>query len=328
MTTVGYGDIIATTPTEQAYMIVCMLIGATVFGHIVGSMASLVENFNAEGQRRKEKIDEVNAYLKDRKLSRELRRKVQMYYEYYLDRKSAFDEEKILSELSGTLRRDIVMFLNRDIMSKIDFFSSIQDENFISYVMTLMKPMFCVPYDFIFKEGQIGHDMYFLVKGKVEVVGGIHTDTPKRYKVMKSGEYFGEIALTMSIKRTASVRALTFANLFVLSKTDLDNMTDSYPILAQRIKSHFVKTVSRMQSGEVQVTRKQLSRAASFMPGASTNLTNGTGGELKCGLPHSPSPSVELENVLEELEKNISPSSIPRQPHVPMNADLPTPDGD
>ena len=37
-------------------------------------------------------------------------------------RKSAFDEERILSELSDTLRQEVVLFLNDDIIDTIALF--------------------------------------------------------------------------------------------------------------------------------------------------------------------------------------------------------------
>ena len=48
MTTVGYGDILPFTVSEKVYAIAIMLMGATVFGYIVGSVGTLATNANGE----------------------------------------------------------------------------------------------------------------------------------------------------------------------------------------------------------------------------------------------------------------------------------------
>ena len=60
------------TDAEKMYAIFSMLLGATVFGYIVGSLASIMQKFDAHAARYKEKMDEVKEYIKERGLSREL----------------------------------------------------------------------------------------------------------------------------------------------------------------------------------------------------------------------------------------------------------------
>ena len=50
MTTVGYGDITPQNNTEMAYSVVIMILGGTVFGYIVGSIATLINNTQGKGR--------------------------------------------------------------------------------------------------------------------------------------------------------------------------------------------------------------------------------------------------------------------------------------
>ena len=43
MTTVGYGDITPTNMAERIYAICAMFFGATMFGYVIGSIASIYE---------------------------------------------------------------------------------------------------------------------------------------------------------------------------------------------------------------------------------------------------------------------------------------------
>eukprot|EP00500_Bicosoecida_sp_ms1_P000160 CAMPEP_0203810142 /NCGR_PEP_ID=MMETSP0115-20131106/2759_1 /ASSEMBLY_ACC=CAM_ASM_000227 /TAXON_ID=33651 /ORGANISM="Bicosoecid sp, Strain ms1" /LENGTH=1752 /DNA_ID=CAMNT_0050718925 /DNA_START=358 /DNA_END=5612 /DNA_ORIENTATION=- len=244
MTTVGYGDVYAVNNSEMIYTIICMIAGATVFGYIVGSMASIVNRLNYGDSRYKDKMDEVAEYLRERNITPDLRKKIRRYYEYYLSRKSAFDEATILSELSDSLKREAILHLNKDIIRKIPFFEA-QSEGFISFVMSIMSPMFCVPRDYIFQQGEIGLEMYFLVKGRVEVVQGTGEEEAV-LKELEEGSFFGEIAILCATKRTASIRAITFCNLFVLMKDDLDMMILHYPTLAAMMQQSIRKKMETM----------------------------------------------------------------------------------
>jgi len=58
MTTVGYGDIYAQNNTERMYSIIIMILGATVFGYIVGSVAALVGQLSGMNMR-EEKLSQI-----------------------------------------------------------------------------------------------------------------------------------------------------------------------------------------------------------------------------------------------------------------------------
>lgn len=59
MTTVGYGDVLVTTTLERGFCIVGMLIGATVFGYIVGNVSVMMESFDLQSALRTQKMDRV-----------------------------------------------------------------------------------------------------------------------------------------------------------------------------------------------------------------------------------------------------------------------------
>ena len=100
-----------------------------------------------------------------------------------------------------------------------------KDPGFISYVVSLMRPEYCVPNDLVFREGEVGKEMYFLVQGLMEVVVKIGTAEETTYGQIEEGDYFGEIAVFELVRRTASVRAIQYSTTFVLTSESLDNVT-------------------------------------------------------------------------------------------------------
>jgi len=254
LTTVGYGDVYPVSRAEKAYTVLAMIIGAIVFGYIIGSMAALVHKIDKSSIFR-EKLDIVKEYMRERKLSFALRTKVKQYFEHLFTIHTNFDENEILTDLPDCIRDEVVLFLNRDIVSKIPFFDS-SDDSFIAFVVSLMRPQFCIPEDFIFMEGDLGTEMYFLVKGCVDIVGSAGTPDETVYQTLYEGTYFGELAVLFHCRRTASVRACTYCSIFSLSRKDLDSVMDSYPLMAEKMTHALEKTRRDMDKGKMYLAPK------------------------------------------------------------------------
>ena len=70
----------------------------------------------------------------------------------------------------------------------------------------------------IIKQGEMGEEMYFICRGQVEVLDATGTGAA----TLADGEFFGEMSLLLAQPRTASIRATTACDLFVLHKADFD----------------------------------------------------------------------------------------------------------
>ncbi|KAG9402212.1 Potassium voltage-gated channel sub H member 5 [Aphanomyces cochlioides] len=234
MATVGYGDILPISHLEVAYVIFYMLVGASVFGYIIGSMSSLVDQMQTKSMAAKEKMNRVKDYMKERRLPKPLCNRIRRYFEFYMSQKEIADESAFLDDLSDDLRTQLVLHLNRDVVSKISFFSH-QDDACISYLMGILYQECCTPGEYIFYEGEYGRHMYFLVKGTVEVVINAGTAKEITCKVLTEGSFFGELAMLLSSKRCASVRAKTFGILYVLSRNGMERIRTHYPDISNQI---------------------------------------------------------------------------------------------
>ena len=80
------------------------------------------------------------------------------------------------------------------------------------------------------KQGEPGHEMYVVARGEVEVMDG-----DARLATLGEGNFFGEQSLLLAAPRSASVRALTACDLFVLDKTDFQKVLWEHPRLARSI---------------------------------------------------------------------------------------------
>jgi CRP/FNR family cyclic AMP-dependent transcriptional regulator len=80
------------------------------------------------------------------------------------------------------------------------------------------------------KEGDIGHEFFVIVDGKVEV-----TRKGRKVATRGSGEFVGEIALLEQTPRTATVTAKTPLRVFVLTNRDFRSLLDENPGVERKV---------------------------------------------------------------------------------------------
>jgi voltage-gated potassium channel len=88
------------------------------------------------------------------------------------------------------------------------------------------------PGEYVFHAGETGHEMFFISRGRLEVLG---RDGKTLLDTLSDGEIFGEMALLSGQSRNASVRATDYCDLYTLDKETFDRIMEGYPEFAQHI---------------------------------------------------------------------------------------------
>jgi CRP-like cAMP-binding protein len=130
------------------------------------------------------------------------------------------------------LQNEVSVHLRREILEKIPTFSQVSDE-FLKDVSLHMRPQVCVPGECVFKEEDVGNEMYFVIRGKLNVLA-----SDKKLSSLADGDFFGEIALfTENKKRTATVKSVSYSDLYKLDRELFNEVLLRYPDIANQIKS-------------------------------------------------------------------------------------------
>ena len=81
----------------------------------------------------------------------------------------------------------------------------------------------------IIKSGAIAREMYLICHGEVEILDA----NGQRVATLGAGDFFGEIGLLASTTRTATVKATTHCDLFILEQEDFFRIMRDHPHLAE-----------------------------------------------------------------------------------------------
>jgi len=231
LTTVGYGETTPLTNAQRIYAILIMLTGVGTYGFIIGNVANLLSKRNPGRAQFFNNLEQLKVFVNYRIIPLSLQKKISDYYNYIWKKKLGFDESVFLSSLPQGLQNEVSIHLKREILEKIPLFKGISDE-FLRDVSLHMRPIVSVPGECIFAEGDLGNEMIFVIRGKLEVI--LNDEV---ISILTDGDFFGEIALfTERKKRTATVKSVTYSDLYRLDRELFDEVLKRYPRIAEHIK--------------------------------------------------------------------------------------------
>jgi glucose-6-phosphate 1-dehydrogenase len=121
--------------------------------------------------------------------------------------------------------------VNRETLEQVPLFRG-GDPLLLNQVSMALVPRAAAPGETIIHKGDTGTEMYLISRGEVEVLDG----RGQVQRIFREGDCFGEVALLLSTPRTATVRARTPCDLFVLERADFSRILREHQQFARTIE--------------------------------------------------------------------------------------------
>lgn len=129
-------------------------------------------------------------------------------------------------------------------LDAIEVFSDLDAET-MAALGSVVKALKIPAQGSIFLRGDIGDEIFFLRRGRVEVLLPLEGGKFHHLATFCQGDFFGEMAFLDCEPRSADVRAVTETDLYVLSRKRFDGLTKSNPGLGGRIFERLAYAVSK-----------------------------------------------------------------------------------
>lgn len=235
LTTVGYGDITPQTIGARFYTMAIMLIGVGVYGVIIGQISRLMMLQDRYTQEKNDKLSHLGQYMKHYQIPSNLQKEVYSYYGHILNNSIAKQDDDILRDLPTSLQNELEIYAKIKLIKNIDIFKDCSLPC-LKMIAQKLKQNCYNPQDVIITEGQNGDQMYVIAHGEVQVlVAG------KILKTLRSGQFFGEMALIEDAVRKATIQSRTYCDLYSFCKEDFLKVIASYPVMKKRFYDIYEK---------------------------------------------------------------------------------------
>ncbi|HLP28026.1 MAG TPA: cyclic nucleotide-binding domain-containing protein [Candidatus Didemnitutus sp.] len=224
MCTVGYGDITPQTELQMMYATAVMLVGYVLFAYLVGNIASLFNTVDPLRSEHVRTMDQATSFMQYHNVPHHLQHRIIDYLGYMWERKVTYDETFMLDMLPWGLRSEVSMYLRSEVIERVPFFRE-ASESFIREVADSLRPIVVTPGEFVFRYGDRARFMYFISHGSVEVL----SSDGSQIGTLQTGDFFGEMALLEKRRRSASIRAIEYSDLYVLDAAAFDHILTNFP---------------------------------------------------------------------------------------------------
>eukprot|EP01025_Chloroclados_australasicus_P052025 TRINITY_DN6056_c7_g1_i1.p1 TRINITY_DN6056_c7_g1~~TRINITY_DN6056_c7_g1_i1.p1 ORF type:complete len:227 (+),score=26.31 TRINITY_DN6056_c7_g1_i1:75-683(+) len=201
----------------------------------------------------------VDKFIKLRNLPNDLARRIRTYFNFVSTRDMHHSDVDLVKNMPNELQQEVVFYIFRKILENTPFFKG-RSPHFIVQVVLRFRLEVYSPGDCVVKYGDVGERMYFIVQGSLEVripstkarentiskevsqkrlkvrddeklfqkyITGVSVDNSydelqeEPIQVIQQGHYFGEYSCLTGQKRSASVYAIDYCEIYSLSREDL-----------------------------------------------------------------------------------------------------------
>lgn len=224
------------TNLEFMFVTTNYLIGILLFASIVGNVGNIIVNIQKNRSKFQTKIDNIKDYMQQRKVPSNLQHRVIKFYNYMWTNDHPISNESVLASLPEKLRAEIGIYVHMDTLKKVAFFERCET-SLLSDLVLCLKTQIYLPGDYVCRKGDVGHEMYIVNRGRLEV---LDEDNITVKTVLTTGSYFGEISILdlgeTRHRRTANVRSVGYSDLLCLSQVDLLMVLKNYPKTLENLK--------------------------------------------------------------------------------------------
>ncbi|KAK9787129.1 hypothetical protein WJX73_004779 [Symbiochloris irregularis] len=241
ITSIGYGDISASTPAEMLVSICINLLGIIFLGFVISTSQELIKQVNDEARRvaiLRTKMQAVETWNQRRGLSNTLRKQIRTYFaEVWLDHND-LQNDHVFNELPSVLQTGVAFELTEPLLAQSHIFGPLKPQA-RRMVTSRLKPVSLPAGHDLCKVGDCADCLWILQDGEL-----LSIDQSKGMELIHAPAILGEAAVlgdTMDecAERQATLRAVTNTALWRLDSSDIDRASKMYPELKLRLMDAF-----------------------------------------------------------------------------------------
>lgn len=244
LTSVGYGDI---TPYSDVELIFAIFwIAATMYflSFTVSSLSSVITMLDIKKKNLDLKLNMVDDYVKETRVSKSTKKKMQNRIRIFNERLplSIDEEEKLMREIPKDLKFEIACNMHEGCIKEFPFFRS-RDKEFIISIALFLQPIYFSKKDIILNKGDLATEIFFVLHGSINYISDEENTI---FRVVYEGNEFGDIEVTMHMKRLYNVAAACEMTVLVMRENYVVKIQEDFPGIWKEMKKSAKKKLKAM----------------------------------------------------------------------------------
>ena len=292
LATIGYGEITPFTVIEKCLVFIWMCISTYFLSFVISSLSSSLSQYDMKRALMDQKLSLLDNFVDELGLDKMTKVKIENEIKLGIMRStySSSLKNEVVQDLSGNLKFQIASRMYSGILKSLNFFEK-KDQIFISAIFPLLEAHFYIENEVIYAENDYSDYIFFIGQGIVHFIFG---ESNMTFRVLSSGDYFGDIEIVKHTRRMFSVISPNSCFLLGMGIG-----------LINKVKHDFSKIWNEI-SLEVNLKQKKLIRSLAEMKVLLNINVQGQIGKIR---------SKDLKiNILEEIQM-ISLEFADRNPH-------------
>jgi len=206
---------------EQLVYTVISVVGSLLWGYVIGTWVSVIANTDPGSRWFRQTMDGLNSFMSQYQLPREMRIRLREYFMQAQHMHQGQRRRELLNLMSPMLHGEVALAISGSWLRKVHFLQGAETEMLI-LAATNMRPAVYAP-----GEPAPSGYLYVIHKG-VALYGG---------RVLSSGKAWGhDCILRDSGLRHASGRALSYVEVYKLSRREIIELARPFPIGGARLR--------------------------------------------------------------------------------------------
>ena len=211
------------SPAEQLIFTVMSIMTGFLWSSIIGTFCDVMASQAPAKRRFNQLIDQLHTFSRETRLPKRLSERVLHYFHRTRHMQNAQERLQLMKFMSPALRGEVALVVSARWLRKVDFLIG-TEQSFVVKIATNMSGCIFTP-----GENCPTNFLYIVSRGLC-LHGG---------KIKKTGETFGhDMVVSLPLLRSLALQghALSFLEVFRLSRADLLELVQDYPAAASRVR--------------------------------------------------------------------------------------------
>lgn len=228
--TIGFGDVVPLDFNTTCFCILIGAVGAWVNATVVGKVTSLLNDGEQSENNYEHKLNCIKRYMDRHKVPLATAQRVIEYFDYAGREQDGLNESVILrSAIPDSIANNLLIHITQPMVTACEFFHGCESGLLRKIMVSMERVLFVANY-MILTPNIPSDSMYFVKKGKVELLKENADNTLRVIRKLKSNESFAEGCLFANWTNNPFLaRTATECEIWMLKRSVFFELVRDYP---------------------------------------------------------------------------------------------------